>query len=95
MGPSSGKALSINERDAQDSGQAKRPVVRNKGKKPIALDDVETPTDDELSSGSSPNPSLAKSKSNKDRSSQRQLHHPTFSNSNSGTFCQAMGRGQN
>ena len=58
----------LDERDMQDSGQEKLLVVSNKGKKPIALDDVDTPVDDKLSSGSSPNLSPAKSKSNKDRS---------------------------
>ena len=76
----------LDERDTQDSGQAKHPVVRVKGKKPITLDDVDTSTNDELSSSSSPNPSLAKRKSNKDRSRQRHSHHLAFSNSNGGTF---------
>ena len=70
-------------------------VVRIKGKKPIALDDVDNPTNDELFSSSSPNPSLEKSKSNKDRSHKRHSHHPAFSNSNGGTFCRATSRGQN
>ena len=61
------KRHDLDVRDAQDSGQAKHPVVRHKGKKTIALDDVDTPVDDELSSGNLPNPSPAKRKSNKDR----------------------------
>ena len=48
------------EKDTQDSGQAKHPVVRDKGKKPTVLNDVDPPADDELSSGSSPNLSPAK-----------------------------------
>ena len=56
----------LDERDAQDSGQEKHLVVCDKGKKPIVLDDVDIPTNDELSSGSSPN--LSPGKSNKDRS---------------------------
>ena len=54
----------LDERDTQDSGQAKHPVVQDKGKKPIALDDVDTLENDELSSGNSPIPSQARSKSN-------------------------------
>ena len=79
----------------QESGQAKHPIVRIKGKKLIALDDVDTPANDELSLSSSPNPSPVKIKRNKDRLSQRHSHHPAFSNSNCGTFCRATGRGQN
>ena len=44
----------------QDSGQARHPTVRDKGNEPIVPDDVDTPADDELSSGSSPNLSPAK-----------------------------------
>ena len=62
------KRHDLDEIDAQDSGQTKHPVVHDKGKKPIALNDVDTPADDELFSGSSPNPSLEKFKRNKDRS---------------------------
>ena len=80
------KRRDLDERDTQDSGQAKHLIVRIKGKKPIALDDVDTLVDDELSSSSSLNPSPAKSKSNKDRSRQRHSHHPAFSNSNGGMF---------
>ena len=79
----------------QESGRAKHPIVRIKGKKLIALDDVDTPANDELSLSSSPNPSLVKSKRNKDRLNQRHSHHPAFSNSNGGTFRRATGRGQN
>ena len=71
-------------REAQDSGPARHPTVRDKGKKPIALDDVDTPADDELSSCSSPNPSLVKRKSNKDRTRHKHSHRPTFSDSNGG-----------
>ena len=89
------KRCEFDERDAQDSGQEKHPVVCNKGKKPIALNDVETPVDDELSLGSLVNPSLANRKSNKDRSRRRHSHRHAFNNSNGGTFRQAMSRGQN
>ena len=89
------KRRDLDERDGQDSGHAKHPAVRDKGKKHIALDDVDTPADDELSSGSSPNPSPVKSKSNKDRTRQRHSHSPAFSNSNGGTLRRATSRGQN
>ena len=89
------KRRDLDERDTQDSGQAKHPVVCVKGKKPIALDDVDTRADDELSSGSLLNPSLVKGKSNEDRSRQRHSHHPAFSNSNGSTFHRATSRGQN
>ena len=59
------KRRDLYERDVQDSSQAKHPVVHDKGKKPIVLDDVDILANDELSSGSSPNPSLAKN--NRDR----------------------------
>ena len=79
------KRRDLDERDAQDSGPARHPTVSDKRKKPIALDDVDTPADDELSSSSSPNLSLVKSKSNKDRMRQRHSHRPAFSDSN-GSF---------
>ena len=75
----------LDERDAQDSGPARHPAVSDKRKKPIALDDVDTQEDDELSSSSSPNLSLVKRKSNKDRTRQRHSHHSAFSDSN-GSF---------
>ena len=87
------KRRDLNERDVQDSGQAKHLIVHDKGKKPIVLDDVDIPTDDELSSDSLPNLSLVKS--NKYRSRQRHSHRPAFSKSNSGTFRRATGQGQN
>ena len=83
----------LDERGTQDNVQAQHLVVRDKGKKPIVLDDVDIQIDDELSSDSSTDPSLIKG--NKDRSRQRHSHHPAFSNSNNGTFRRAMGRGQN
>ena len=87
------KMRDLDERDVQDSGQAKHLVVRDKGKRPIVLDDADILADDELSTRSSLNPSSAKS--NKDRSRQRHSHRPAFSNSNNGEFRQATGRGQN
>ena len=79
------KRRDLDKRDVQDSGQVKRPVVRDKEKKAINLDDVDIPADDELSSSSSPN--ISPVKSNKDRLRQRHSHHPMFNNSSSGTFC--------
>ena len=89
------KRSDLDERDTEDSGQAKHPVVRDKGKKLISFDDVDSPVDDDLSSTSLPNRSLAKRKSNKDRSHQRHSHRPEFNNCNGGTFRRATGRGQN
>ena len=80
------KMLELDERDTQDTGQAKHPIVRDKGKKSITLDNVHTPADDELSSSNSLNPSPIKSKSNKDRSRLTYSHHPAFNNSNGGMF---------
>ena len=85
----------LDERDAQNSGPMRHPTVREKGKKPIALDDVDTSVDNELSSGSSPNPSPIKRKSNKDIMSRRHSHRPTFKDSNGGMLCRATSRGQN
>ena len=87
------KMHNLDKRDAQDNSQAKHLVVRDKGKKPIVLNNADIPANDKLSSDSSPNLSLAKS--NKDRSRPRHSHHPTFSKSNSDTFRRATGRGQN
>ena len=43
------KRRDLDERDARDNGQAKHPIVRNKGNKPIVLNDVDIPIDDKLS----------------------------------------------
>ena len=72
------KRHDLGEGDAQDGGQAKHPTVHDKGKKPITPNDVDAPTDDELSSGSSPNPSL--SKSNRAKLRQRHSHRPAINN---------------
>ena len=39
----------LDKRDMQNSGQAKHPVIRDKGKKSIVLDYVDISADDELS----------------------------------------------
>ena len=58
------------------------PIVRNRGKEPIIPDDVDTPANDELSSGSSTSLSLSPEKnvqeSTKAKSSKRPSHHPAF-----------------
>ena len=68
-------------------------VALNKGKEPIILDDIDTPTDDELSLGSSPSPNLSLAKnawvSTKTRSRKRPSPHPTFSDAVSGASCKA------
>ena len=56
---------------------------------------MDTTTNNELSSGSSPNPSPVKSKSNKDRTCQRHSHRPTFNDSNGGILRRTTSRGQN
>ena len=85
----------LDKRDAQDIGPARHPIVRDKGNKPIALDDVDTSADDELSLGHLPNLSLVKSKSNKDRTCQRHSHRPAFGDSNGGMLHRGKGRGPN
>ena len=71
-------------KDVQDSGRVVHPIAHNRGNKPIIPDDVDTLTDDELSSSSSL-PSLSLSlvknarKSTKAKSCKRPSHHPAFS----------------
>ena len=66
-----------------------QPIACDKGKEPIAFDDVDTPVDDDLSLGSSPSLSLSPTKnareSTKTRSCKRPLPHPVFSDAVSGT----------
>ena len=59
-GPSR-KGHDLGEKDMHDSGQAKHPTARIKGKEPVIPDNVDTLADDELSSGSSLDLSLEKS----------------------------------
>ena len=63
-------------------------ISRNRGKEPIIPDDVDTPTDDELSSSSSSSLSLSYTKnapeSTKAKSRKRPPHHPAFSDFVSG-----------
>ena len=74
------------------------PIARNKVKKPTIPDDVNTPTNDELSSSSSPSLSLSLAKNTRAKSLNRFSHCPTFSDIVSGASRQArreVGRGQN
>ena len=67
----------------RDSGCATQPITRDKGKKPIVPDDVDTLVGDELSLGSSPSLSLLSAKnaweSTKTISRKRSSPHPAFS----------------
>ena len=85
----------LHERDAQGSGRARHPAICDKGKKPIALDDVDTSADDGPSSCNSPNPSLVRRKNNKDRTHQRHSLRPAFNDSNGGILRRATSRGHN
>ena len=90
------KRHDLGKKDLQDSIQARHPTARNKEKEPIVLDNINTLVDDELSSGSFPY--LSPAKSRRVRSGQRRLHRPAFSNVDSGTFHRVrreIGRGQN
>ena len=73
----------------RDSGRVALPTAHNKGNEPIVHDDVDTPTNDELSSGNSPPLSLSQAKdargSIKTKSRKRPSHYPTFSDVISGT----------
>ena len=59
------------------------PIARNRGKKPIIPDDVDTPADDELSLSNSPSLSVSLEKnaqeSAKAKLRKRPLYHPAFS----------------
>ena len=74
--------------DVRDSGQAAYLITHNKGKEPVIPADVDTPTDDELSSGSSPSLSLSPIKNARDspkaKSRKRPLRHYAFNNVVSG-----------
>ena len=68
----------------QDSGRALHPVPRNRGKEPIIPDEVDAPTDDELSSGSFPPLGLSPTKNTRAKSRKRTSHLPAFNNTVSG-----------
>ena len=75
-------------KDVQDKGQAMHLIARNREKEPIIPDKVDTPTNDELSSGSSPSLSLSPAKnaqeSTKAKSHKKPSHHPAFRDAISG-----------
>ena len=76
-------------KEVQDSGRVAYPITRNKGKEPIILDDVDTSTDDELSSSSSPSLSLSLKKNAQEnakvKSCKRPSHHLAFRDVVNGT----------
>ena len=53
-GPMWKKRHDHGEKDVQDSSQVRHSIACNKGKESIVPDNIDTPMDDELSSGSSP-----------------------------------------
>ena len=65
------------------------PIACNKGKEPIAPDDVDTPADDELSLASSLSLSLSPGKNTRVKLHKRPLHRPAFSYTVSGESCRA------
>ena len=78
------------------------PITGNRGKEPVIPNNVNTPADDELSSGSSPSLSLLSTKNARDSTkaklNKKPLHHPAFSDAISGVSCRArrkVGRRQN
>ena len=77
----------------RDGSRVAYPITRNKGKEPVIPDDVDTPTDDELSLGSSPSLSLSSTmntrESAKAKSRKRPSHHLAFSNAVSGASLRA------
>ena len=79
-----------------------QPISHDKWNEPIIPDKVNTPANDELSSSSSPSPSLSLAKNVqeniKTRSHKRPLPHPTFNDAVSGASHRArreVGRRQN
>ena len=75
-------------KDVRDSSRVMQSIARNKGKDPVVLDDVDTPVDDELSSGSSPSLSLLLIKNAREstnaKSRKRPSPRPTFNDAISG-----------
>ena len=80
-------------KDVRDSDRATLPTTRNKGKEPTVPNDVDTPANDKLSSGSSPSLSLSPIKnvreSEKAKSCKRPSHHPAFNDAVSGVSLRA------
>ena len=77
----------------RDSGRATQPIACNKGKEPIAPDNVDTLMDDELSSSSSPSLSLSLTQNaeenTKTRSRKRPSPHLAFSDAFNGASSRA------
>ena len=65
--------------EVRGSGRATYPITHNKGKELIIPANVDTPVDDELSSGSSPPSGLLPAKNTRAKSHKRTSHHPAFS----------------
>ena len=69
------------------------PIARDRGRELVILDDVDIPTDDELSSRSSPSLSLSPAKnaqkSAKAKSGKRPSHHPASNDAISGASLKA------
>ena len=81
------KRHNLGEEDVQDNGQAKQLAIHDKGKNSLVPNDVDTPTNDELSSGSLLN--LSPTKNNRARSHQRHSHRPAFRNTDNGLLHRA------
>ena len=77
------------------------PIAYNRGNEPIIPNEVNTPVDDDLSSGSSPSLSLSlvkNAENTKAKSHKKPSHHPVFSDAVSGASRRARkeaGRRQN
>ena len=85
-------------KDVRERDRAVHQITHNKGKEPIVPDDVDTPTDDELSSSNSSLLSLSPTKNTRAKLRKRPSHRPAFSNTLSGASCRArreVGGGQN
>ena len=69
-------------KDVRDSSRVVHLIARNRGNELIIPNDVDTPTDDELSLGSSPSLSLSSTKNAQERtkakSHKRPSHHPAI-----------------
>ena len=82
----------------QDSGHDAQLIARDKGKRPIPPNDVDTPEDDEPSSGSSPSLNLSMAKNTREstmiRSRKRPSPYPAFSDVASGASCRARRAGR-
>ena len=75
-------------KDVQDSDHDAQPIANDKRKGTVDPDDVDTPTNDELSSSNSPSLNLSLAKNTREsirtRSHKRPSPHPTFSDDVSG-----------